>query len=63
MEYCLVFQHSLDLCRVTLHINFSEHKIPYDLGVCGGILHMLLNIETLMVVAGAPMLHGKNNLV
>ena len=53
----------LDWCKVTLHLNFSEHKLPYDLGVCGGILHILLNIETLMVVSGAPMLHKKNHLV
>ena len=53
----------MDWCRVTLHIKFSEHKLPYDLGVCGGILHILLNIETLMVVAGTPMLHRKNHLV
>ena len=53
----------MDWCRVTLHIKFSEHNIPYDLGVCGGILHILLNIETLMVVVGDSMLHRKNHLV
>ena len=64
MEYLFSFPAPpLDWYRVTLHIKFSEHKLPYDLGVCGGILHILLNIETLMVVAGAPMLHSKNHLV
>ena len=64
MEYLFSFPAPpLDWCRVTLHIKFSEHKLPYDLGVYGGILHILLNIETLMVVAGDPMLHKKNHLV
>ena len=48
-----------------LHYTLSLVNIIFHmtLGVCGGILHILLNIETIMVLAGAPMLHRKNNLV